>query len=521
MIDPIDLEIYWNRLIAIVDEAGASLKRTSFSTVVRESNDFAVVLLDQDGRLVAQSSWSVPGFIGTAPLSLKRMLKSIHMDELKPGDVLFTNDPWIGTGHLPDVTMAAPVYIDGRIVAFIVTVAHLSDIGGRQWSADAGEVFEEGIRFPVMKIVEAGALNSLLIKILESNVRLTAQVRGDIDAHVVAINVAQRRLKEMFSEYDLQDIRDISDAIFRASEAAALSEIRKIPPGVYKGSVESDGWNETIRITVAVTVSSKGIKVDYTGSSPQVSYGINETFNHTYAYTLYPFKCMFTPGIPNNDGFTRLFEVLAPEGSIVNAKFPAAVGARHLIGHQLQAAIFEALAHVLPDRVQADSGTPLWTVLLRGSDVARDVSFSTILFFNGGMGAMLARDGVAATSFPGNISNTPIEVVENLAPVLFNAKRLDESSGGSGARHGGLGQIVAFESQFPGTIRASLLTDRLRIPAKGLLGGQPGNVGHVHKNGVPVKEPKGIVELKCGDTLELALPGGGGTGELTDLANQA
>ncbi len=511
--NPIDLEIYWNRLIAIVDEAGAALKRTSFSTVVRESNDFAVVLLDQDGHLVAQSSWSVPGFIGTAPLSLKKMLQTVPKDELQAGDILFTNDPWIGTGHLPDATMAAPVHSDGRIVAFIVTVAHLSDIGGRQWSADATEVFEEGIRFPVIKMVERGALNPLAMKILEANVRLPAQVRGDIDAQIVAISVAQRRLKEMLAEYELPDIAEIADAIFRASEEAALREIRQIPPGIYKGSVESDGWDETVKITAAVTVSDQGIKIDYTGSTPQVAYGINESFNHTYAYTLYPFKCMLSPGIPNNEGFTRLFEVLAPEGTVVNAKPPAAVGARHLIGHVLQAAIFEALAPVLPDRVQADSGTPLWTVLLRGVDVVRDASFSTILFFNGGMGAMRARDGVPAISFPGNISNTPIEVAENLAPILFSSKRLDENSGGQGAKRGGMGQIVAFESRWPGTIRASLLTERVRIPAKGLLGGQAGKVGHVYKNGVPVKEAKGIVDLELGDVLEVGLPGGGGMGE--------
>ena len=509
----IDLEIYWNRLSAIVDEAGAALKRTSFSTVVRESNDFAVVLLDSDGRLVAQSSWSVPGFIGTAPLSLKRMLQVIPKDEIHAGDVLFTNDPWIGTGHLPDATMAAPIHVDGKLVAFVVTVAHLSDIGGRQWSADATEVFEEGVRFPVMKMVEAGAINSLAMKILECNVRLPAQVRGDIDAQLVAIAVAQRRLDEMLHEYALPDLREVSAAIFKASEDATLQEIRQIPPGVYKGTAESDGWDDPVRITATVTVSANGIKVDYSGSSPQVGYGINETFNHTYAYTIYPLKCMLSPTIPNNEGFTRLFEVVAPEGSIVNAKSPAAVGARHLVGHILQAAVFEALAPVLGDRVQADSGTPLWTVLLRGVDPARDTSFSTILFFNGGMGAMKGRDGMPAVSFPGNISNTPIEVAENLAPVLFTAKHLAQGSGGQGASIGGLGQVVTFESRWPGTIRASLLTDRVRTAPKGLLGGGPGKCGSIRKNGVAVPQPKGIVELRCGDSLEFTLPGGGGIGE--------
>jgi N-methylhydantoinase B len=374
-IDPIDLEIYWNRLIALVDEAGAAQKRTSFSTVVRESNDFSCVLLDQDGCLVAQSSWSVPGFIGTARLTLREMLKLVPKAELSPGDILFTNDPWIGTGHLPDSTMAAPIFVGDRLVAFIVTVAHLSDIGGRMWSGDANEVFEEGIRFPVLKLAEKGVVNPLVLNILKANVRLPDQVLGDIEAQIVAIRIAEKRLVEFLDEYDLPDIQAISQAIFTATEVAVLQEIAKIKPGTYHGRVEADGTDEPVAIHAAVTVQNGGIKVDYSGSSPQVRYGINETFNHTFSYTVYPFKCMLAPGIPNNEGFIRLFEVIAPEGSIVNARSPAAVGARHLIGHQLQGAIFEALAPVMPAQVQADSGTPLWSVLLRGVDAALGESF--------------------------------------------------------------------------------------------------------------------------------------------------
>jgi N-methylhydantoinase B len=510
--NPIDLEIYWNRLIAIADEAGAALKRTSFSTVVRESNDFACVLLDSEARLLAQSSLSIPGFIGTAPLSLRGMLKKIPRESLQPGDILFTNDPWIGTGHLPDATMAAPVFANGRIVAFVMAVAHLSDIGGRQWSADANEVYEEGLRFPVIKLSEGGRFNEFALTMLETNVRLPQQVRGDFEAQMGALRVAERRLLEMLDEYGLTGIDEIAEAIFKASEDAALRELRRIPEGTYVGTVDSDGFDERVSIRATVTVRHDGVTVDYTGSTGQVRYGINETFNHTYAYSLYPFKCLLSPGIPNNDGFTRLFTVIAPEGTIVNARPPAAVGARHLIGHQLQAAVFEALASVLPDRVQADSGTPLWSVLLRGVDPARGTSFSTILFFNGGMGAMRGRDGPPASGFPANISNTPVEVAESLAPVVFGTKRLADGSGGDGEHRGGLGQVVSFTSRWPGRLRVSLLTDRTRVPAKGILGGSPGRTGHVLLNGQPVANPKSVVDMAEGDTLELALPGGGGYG---------
>jgi N-methylhydantoinase B len=511
-ITAIDLEVYWSRLINIVDEAGAALQRTSFSPIVRESNDFACVLLDDRGRLLAQSTLSVPGFLGTAALSLQHMLGAYPLDTLSAGDVLFTNDPWIGTGHLPDSTLAAPIFNGGRIVAFAVVIAHLSDVGGRQWSADSTEVFEEGIRFPVLKLVEKGMKNRLVFDMLAANVRIPVQVLGDLRAQLSALHVAEERLRQFLSQYQLTDLQEVSSEIFAVTERMTVESIRGIPPGVYTGQVAADGWEHEIRIRAAVTVSGDRISIDYAGSSQQSRYGINESYNHTYAYTVYPFKCMLAPGLQNNDGFLRRIDVRAPTGTIVNCRPPAAVGARQLVGHLLQAAIFDAMADVLPDRVQADSGTPLWTIVLRGVDAERDVSFSTILFFNGGIGAMRDRDGRACSSFPANISNTPIEITENLAPVLFTTKRIAEGSGGEGRTRGGEGQIVAFQSRWPVPMRVSLLTERNRVPAKGLFGGDAGGLGDVRQNGQPVAHAKGVLELKPGDTLELTLPGGGGFG---------
>jgi len=511
-VNPIDLEILWNRLISIADEAGAVLKRTSFSTVVRESNDFACVLLDSQARLIAQSSLSIPGFIGTAPLSLRAMLNRVPKDQLKPGDVLFTNDPWIGTGHLPDATMARPIFYRERLIGFAMAVAHLSDIGGRQWSADASELFEEGIRFPVLKLVEAGIPNELVMRLLLENVRLPQQVQGDMLAQLAALSVSEQRVLECLQEHNFESLDRIADAIFDASSRAALAELATLKHGVYVGEVDSDGFDESIHIQARVEVSDRGIHVDYSGSSAQVRYGINETYNHSYAYTIFPLKCLLAPSIPNNDGFTRLITVHAPLGSIVNARFPAAVGARHLIGHQLQAAIFQALAPVFPSKVQADSGTPLWSVLLRGLEQASSKGFSSILFFNGGMGAMQDRDGPPASGFPANISNTPIEVAETLTPILFGEKRLADGSGGAGLSRGGDGQVVSFQSRWPGLMRVSLLTERTRVPARGLFGGQAGKTGAVSLNGVAVENPKRVIEIKPNDWIELRLPGGGGFG---------
>ena len=511
-INPIDLEIYWNRLISVVDEAGAAMKRTSFSTVVRESNDYTCVMLDADGALLAQSSWSVPGFIGTTPHSLRYFLAVYPKETLADGDIILSNNPWIGSGHLNDLTMAAPIFQQGRVVAFVVTVAHLSDIGGRQWSASSTELYEEGLHIPILKLYEGGVRNEIIIKIFEANVRLPSQVVGDIEAQVVAINVVKRRLLEFMEEYGLSDIGDIAKAIYNVTEEAVQKQLRNIPEGTYTAEVEGDGWEESIRIRATVNVKDGRIAIDYTGSSPQVPYGVNESFNHTHAYTVYPFKCMLAPGIPNNDGFIRLFDVIAPEGLIVNAKFPAAVGARQLIGHMLQGVIFEAMAQAMPDKVQADSGTPMSVLVFRGLDIESGESFQQITFLNGGIGATTGRHGEPCSSFPANISNTPVEIFENLTPLIYRKKRIHKGSGGDGEYRGGDGQVVRIESRWHKTMTVALFTERTRKAPRGLLGGQAGACGFVRKNGTPVTETKGVVELAPGDVLEVGLPGGGGLG---------
>ena len=511
-INPIDLQIYWSRLISVVDEAGTAMRRASFSTLVRESNDYTCVMLDADGALLAQSSWSTPGFIGTTPHSLRGFLAVFPKETLADGDIVVSNNPWLGSGHLNDLTMAAPIFRNGKVVAFAVTVAHLSDIGGRQWSANSTELFEEGLHIPVLKLYEAGVRNEVIMKIFEANVRLPAQVAGDIEAQVVAIDVVKRRLLECMAEYGLESITHVANAIYDATSAAVERQIRNIPEGTYTAEVEGDGWEDTVRIRAKVSVEHGRIRVDYTGSSPQSRYGINESYNHTHAYTVYPFKCMLAPGIPNNEGFIRLFDVVAPEGLIVNAKFPAPVAARQLVGHMLQGAIFEAMAEAMPDQVQADSGTPLYVLIFRGLDVESGESFQQIIFLNGGIGATRGRHGEACSSFPANISNTPIEILENLAPVMYWQKLISVGSGGAGEYRGGDGQVVQIQSRWHKPMNVALLTERTRKPPHGVLGGAPGACGFVRKNGVSVAQPKGVVELGPGDVLEIGLPGGGGLG---------
>lgn len=514
--DAIETEIFWARLVSIVDEAAAALVRTSFSTVVRESNDFACVLLDADGYSLAQSTISVPGFIGSMPRTVREMLKRVPREQLEPGDVLITNDPWLGTGHLPDFTVAMPVFRGLEIVAFTCITAHMSDIGGRQWSADAVEVHEEGLWIPVLKYLCRGHVNEDVHRIIESNVRNPEQVIGDIRAQLSATDVMARKLTEFMTEAGLEDLKSLARTINDVSARAMADAIKGLPEGRYVGETHADGWDEPLTIRVALEIRSGRILADYSGTSLQSRRGINAVFNHTFAFTVYPFKTLLAPHIPNNEGLLRCFDVFAPTGCILNALPPAAVGARHLTGHLLPGAIFQALAGAIPDQVPADSGTPLWSVVFKVPATTRQRGSTTVLFFNGGTGASNSDDGVSCSSFPTNISVTPVEITENLAPLRFLHKRLATDSGGLGKHRGGCGQDILIESIAETPLSVSLLTDRTRFPAQGLEGGLPGRSGFVKKNGQSVDPPKSVIVLEPGDTLELGLPGGGGFGKVSE-----
>ncbi|MBX3513375.1 MAG: hydantoinase B/oxoprolinase family protein [Xanthobacteraceae bacterium] len=518
--DAIETEICWARLVSIVDEAAVALVRTSFSTVVRESNDFACVLLDAEGHSLAQSTISVPGFIGSMPRTLREMLKRIPKEQLKPGDVLITNDPWIGTGHLPDFNVAMPVFRNGKIVAFTCITAHMSDIGGRQWSADASEVHEEGLWVPVVKYIQAGKLNEDVHRIIEINVRNSDQVIGDIRAQLSATDVMSRKLLEFMEEIGLDDLTGLAKTIHEASRRAMAEAIKQIPEGVYHGETRADGWDEPLTIKVALEIRDGKIIADYTGTSPQCKRGINAVFNHTFAFTVYPFKSLLVPHIPNNEGLMTCFEVRAPLGCIVNAVPPAAVGARHLTGHLLPGAIYQALAKAMPDKVPAESGTPLWSIVFKAPPTEKQRGSTSVLFFNGGTGATSWGDGMSCASFPSNISVSPVEITENLAPLRFKYKRLANDSGGAGRQRGGLGQDIAIESISDAPLAVSLLTDRTKFPAVGLFGGKPGRPGFVKKNGVTISEPKSLITLDKNDVLELGLPGGGGFGSESERASE-
>jgi N-methylhydantoinase B len=508
--DPVTLQVLWSRLIAVVDEAAATLVRTSFSTVVRESYDFSVVLTDADGNSLSQSQASIPSFIGCLPRTVKYFLSEFPSDTLRPGDIFITNNPWLATGHLPDVSVAQPIFRGDRLVAWAASVAHAPDIGGKMRSPDARDIYEEGVQFPPMYLARAGELDQTLLTLYRTNVRTPDQTVGDLMAQLSALEVGRRGLLRLMDEYDLEDLGALAESIISSCERAMRAAIRDLPDGTYEGELQTDGLAVPITLEMRLTVAGDEIAIDFAGSSPQVERGINCVPAYRDAYTMYGLKCALTPTVPNNDGSFRPITITCPPGTVVSPIHPAPVGARVLIGHYMPTLVFLTLAPALPERVIAASGSPLWCTNQSGVDL-KGRRFSTMFFHNGGMGASGRKDGGSCLTFPSNVSNTPIEVIEGQAAWRFERKELVPDSGGAGRFRGGLGQRIQMRSVAAGSMSVSFLAERTRIAAPGLFGGRDGALGQVNLNGRPM-DPKLTHVVQPGDLLELVTPGGGGFG---------
>src|SRR3954447_2426536 len=301
--DPINLQVMWNRLIFIADQADNALGRTAFSPIVRENHDYVTVLMDSRGRALAQCTWSIPVFITSLPAATqKHFLPKFPAAMLQEGDVLATNDPEIGTGHLPDVTMVTPVFRNGRVVAYAGSIAHLPDIGGAPLHSEASDIFEEGIRFPIVKLQKAGEPNQDVLDIIAASVRLPTEVLGDLDSMMAANAVMGRELLKFLEEYGLDEVDELADAIHARSEAQLRKAIRAWPNGTYRAETILDGFDSEVKLAVAVTVNDDTVHVDYAGSSPQVTHGINVRTNYRFAHSVYALKCLLDPATPNNEG---------------------------------------------------------------------------------------------------------------------------------------------------------------------------------------------------------------------------
>jgi N-methylhydantoinase B len=512
--DPVTLEILWSRLISIADESAAALLRTSFSTIVRESNDYATVLMDDHGDSLAENTAGIPSFVGILPRTLKAMLARIPKSEWRPGDCVITNDPWMATGHLPDITMAAPIYHRGHLVGFSGSIAHSPDIGGSLWAADCRELFEEGLRIPPVKFLTEGRPNRDVFDFILGNVRVPEQVLGDLHAQVSAQQVCARRLGEFLDDTGLVDLTALSADLQSRADAAMRQAVAAVPDGEYRHRVTADGFDEAeTRIECRVVVAGSTLSVDYAGTSAQIDRGLNSVMNYTYAYTVYPIKCALDPLTPRNEGSYRSITVEAPLGSILNPRFPAPCNARQLTGHLLAGAVYGCLAQAMPDRILAEcGGAPTLRSLYSGAD-RQGQRFSQILFASGGMGASAAADGLSTTAFPTNSGAGSIEAFESLAPLIVWKKELRQDSGGAGEHRGGLGQEIIVEVVSAEPLRLSLLSDRQKYPARGLLGGGDGAPVEIQLADGTRPHPKSRSMLRPGDRLVMRFAGGGGYGD--------
>jgi N-methylhydantoinase B len=506
-LDPVALEILWSRMIAVANEQAAALMRTSFTPVVRESGDLSAALFDGRGRMLAQAVTGTPGHINSLATSMHHFLARFPVGSLRPGDVLITNDPWQTSGQLNDLSVVTPAFRDCELVGFLGNCCHAVDIGGRGLSADAGEIYEEGLQIPITKLYSQGEENHELLALLAANVRAPHEVLGDLHAQVAANRVGAERLLEAMAEFGLADLEGVAEEILGRSEAAMRAGIRSLPDGRYEHQIRIDGLEEPITIRCALEVSGDQLAVDFTGSSPQSARGMNVVINYTRAYAQYALKCAISAEVPHNEGSFRPVSITAPEGCILAARFPAPVAARHIVGHFVPHAVLGALAQAVPDRVIAEGSGNIWLTTVRGLGEQR---FVTVLFASGGTGARPDADGLSCTSFPSAIATTAIETIETTSPLVIRRKELRRDSGGPGRHRGGLGQTIEVEVRSGEPYAVSVLSDRMRFRAQGYLGGLPGARAAFKSSDGQPRNPKLTQYLSPGTGFVLELPGGGG-----------
>jgi len=517
MFDPITLEILWRRLISVVDEADSAVARTAFSSLLRDAHDYTCMFTDQKGRELAQGSFATPGQSGAMALGIKNLVTKLPLETYKPGDIFITNDPWALAGHLNDVCVMSPVFYNEKLVAFTACVFHHSDIGGRV-SSDNHDVFEEGLFIPLVKLYEGGILNQSVMDMIRWNVRTPDEVIGDIRSQIAANHVCAEKICQLLREKGLDNLDDLADQIVSRTEKSMREEIEKIPDGIYQaeGIIEQMKGQQDVVIKATVEVKGSDIIVNLDGSSPQVNWGGNVVYNFTYAYVFMAIKSMFGPDIPNNDGCASLITLKAPEGTVVNCKFPAAVAARLVIGHFLTEIIYRALSGVAPNKVIAASGgTPAQMNVFYGKR-RNGKPWHSVIIRGGGMGASTSSDGNYVYIFPANGANTPVEIIESDTPLIIEKRELLIDSGGPGRMKGGLGQREVF--MVPDDQYAPMSPVNLGIQAgrhihapQGLFGGKPGAKAQFLINGVS-GNPYGLTQLNLGDVVTIDAAGGGGCG---------
>ncbi len=512
-IDGIELEILWSNIIGIVSEQAKALQRIAFSPIVREAGDLASGLFDAKGRMVAQANTGTPGHINSLSVAGEALAK-IFEGKLEPGDIVITNDPWMSAGHFFDITVLCPIFWDDRLIGYLGSTIHHTDIGGYGIGAGARDVHEEGLWIPPLKLYEKGKANDVLFDIIRHNVRTPDHVFGDLAAQVSSGRAGGDKLIALCKRQGLKDIEALSEEIIARSERATRDAIRALPAGTWHGESQFDvPGGDTITLKTAVTIDNKEGKVviDFTGSSGASLMGINVVKNYTHAYATFAVRSCLNPEQPNNYGSLAPIEVVAPEGSIVNAAYPAPVNARHVVGMFVPMPILKALHNVMPDRVLAEGSGAVWTMQIQGKRSDGQPFTSSMFNYSGGMGARLTKPGPNATCYPTGVAAVPVEVLEAAMPIVFDRRELRRGSGGKGKSIGGDGQIIAFHMRTDQPWLLNAVPNRLDRGPDGLAGGEPGAPGRFLVNGVSVSEGKKMT-LTPGDHVVFETPGGGGYG---------
>ncbi len=515
-------QVMWNRLIAVVEEQAQTMIRTAFSTTVREAGDLSAGIFDLEGRMMAQAVTGTPGHVNSMMESVGHFLRKYPAATMQKGDHFITNDPWLGTGHLHDLTVVTPAFHRERMVGLFANTAHVIDVGGLGMGPEGRSVFEEGLYIPIIRCFAQGRPNETFFDFIRAGTRLPVELEGDIYSLCACNDAGIRRLVEMMDEFHLDDLAPLARFIFENSLRATRSEIARLPPGRFASEIRSDGYDEEITLRAAMTIGDDEITVDYDGTSPCSIRGINVPAAYTRAYSCFGIKVVVAPEIPNNWASLAPFRIQIPESCILDARHPAPVSVRHVIGHLLPDLMMGCLYQAVPDRVAAEGASCLWNPPLRGGSSVSGPprgnrlalpDFEIITFNSGGTGARPGRDGLDATAFPSGVRTMSVEATENVAPIVFWRKELRPDSAGAGLTRGGCGQIMEIGAKGDLEFACNAIFDRVQNPPKGRAGGKPGAAGRVALKSGQVLRTKGFQIIPEGDRLILELPGGGGMGD--------
>ncbi|WP_390915173.1 hydantoinase B/oxoprolinase family protein [Pseudosulfitobacter sp. SM2401] len=513
----IELQILWNRLIAIVEEQAQTLMRTAFNPIVRESGDLSAGLFDLKGRMIAQAVTGTPGHVNTMANSVRFFLDKYPLKDMHPEDIYLTNDPWKAAGHLNDFMLVRPCFHQGQLIGFTSCTSHLADLGGLGFGPDGSDVLDEGLFVPIIKLVDAGKLDENFMSILKSNSRVPIEVEGDTYALMTCVECGSRRTSECMADIGITDLVQISDYIIDTSRDQTRALINALPQGVYHYDMRVDGYDAPLDLVAKMTIGKGDITVDFSGSSGRSAKGINCPLNYASAYACFALKCALAPDIPNNEGALAPLVITAPADSIVNAQYPAPVAMRHVVGQLLPDVIFGCLHQAVPGRVPAEGTCCLWDLPMRGGySGSGHTKFATELVHNGGTGGRFGKDGLSATAFPSGVMGSLVEITESVSPLIIWRREYRPDSGGAGEFRGGLGQILEISSSEDASISLFAALDRIYHAPRGREGGKDGECGALSLSNGAQLRPKGEQVIPAGERLIVLTPGGAGYGNPHD-----